>query len=39
MAVSYEEGNNFTKNMVTVLAEERITLCVYRTEAFIAGSL
>lgn len=39
VAVSYEEGNNFTKNMVTVLAEERITLCVYRTEAFIAGSL
>ena len=39
VAVSYEEGNNFTKNMVTVLAEERIALCVFRTEAFITGSL
>lgn len=39
VAISYEEGNNFTKNMVTVLAEERIALCVYRTEAFITGSL
>ena len=39
VAVSYEEGNNFTKNMVTVLAEERIALCVYRTEAFLTGSL
>ena len=39
VAVSYEEGNNFTKNMVTVLAEERLALCVFRTEAFITGSL
>ena len=39
IAISYEEGNNFTKNMVTVLAEERLALCVYRTEAFIDGSL
>lgn len=39
VAISYEEGNNFTKNMVTVLAEERLALCVYRTEAFITGSL
>lgn len=39
VAVSYEEGNNFTKNMVTVLAEERLALCVFRTEAFIKGSL
>ena len=29
---------DFVKNMVTILAEERIALCVYRTEAFITGS-
>jgi HK97 family phage major capsid protein len=39
VTISYEEGNNFTKNMVTVLAEERLALCVHRTEAFITGSL
>lgn len=39
VAISYEEGNNFTKNMVTVLAEERLALCVFRTEAFVTGSL
>ena len=37
--VSRENSDNFVKNMVTVLAEERIALCVYRTEAFITGSL
>jgi len=37
--VSREHSDNFTKNMVTILAEERIALCVYRTEAFITGSL
>jgi HK97 family phage major capsid protein len=36
---SYEDSTNFQKNMVTVRAEERIALCVYRTEAFISGSL
>lgn len=37
--VSRENSDNFVKNMVTVLAEERIALCVYRTEAFITGSV
>lgn len=37
--MSREDSDNFRKNMVTVLAEERLTLCVYRTEAFISGNL
>lgn len=37
--MSREDSDNFRRNMVTVLAEERLTLCVYRTEAFITGSL
>lgn len=37
--VSRENSDNFVKNMVTVLAEERIALIVYRTEAFIKGAL
>lgn len=37
--VSREHSDNFTKNMVTILAEERIALVVYRTQAFITGSL
>ena len=37
--VSLEHSDNFTKNMVTVLAEERVALATYRTEAFITGSL
>ena len=37
--VSRENSDNFVKNMVTVLAEERLTMVVYRTEAFITGSL
>lgn len=37
--ISRENDTNFVKNMVTVLAEERIALLVYRTEALIKGSL
>lgn len=37
--VSRDHSDNFTRNMVTVLAEERIALVTYRTESFIKASL
>ncbi|MFV2061707.1 MAG: phage major capsid protein [Gammaproteobacteria bacterium] len=37
--VSRENSDNFVKNMVTVLAEERIALVVFRTESFITAAL
>lgn len=37
--ISTEDGNNFTTNMVTVLAEERTALAVYRPEAFVTGDV
>lgn len=37
VAISYEDGDNFTKNMVTMLCEERIALTVKQTGAFIKG--
>ena len=35
--VSTEDGNNFTTNMVTIRAEERLALVVYRPESFVYG--
>jgi HK97 family phage major capsid protein len=37
VAISTEDSDNFRKNLVTILAEERATLAVYRPEAFIKG--
>lgn len=36
--ISYEDGDNFKKNMATLLAEERLALTVYRAASFISGS-
>lgn len=34
---STEDSDNFRKNLVTILAEERIGLAVYRPESFVKG--
>lgn len=36
--ISYEDGDNFKKNMATLLCEERLALTVYRPAAFVSGS-
>jgi HK97 family phage major capsid protein len=37
--VSTEDSDNFRRNLVTILAEERLALAVYRPEAFIKADL
>lgn len=37
VTVSTEDRDNFVKNMVTILCEERVGLTVYRPEAFVEG--
>ena len=36
--ISFEHANNFTANLATLLAEERIGLAVRRPESFIYGT-
>lgn len=38
MLLSFENSDNFVKNMATLLVEERLALTVYRPSAFVAGS-
>jgi len=39
VTVSTEDRDNFVKNMVTILCEERVGLTVFRPEAFVKGEL
>lgn len=36
--ISTEDSDNFRRNLVTILAEERLGLAVYRPEAFVKGT-
>ena len=37
--ISREHASFFTQNLVVILTEERLALCVYRPEAFVYGAL
>jgi len=39
VAISAEDRDNFVRNMLTILVEERLALALYRAEAFIKGRL
>lgn len=39
VAISFENKDNFERNMATLRVEERLALAIYRPEAFIKGTL
>ena len=39
IAIATENEDDFVKNMITILCEERLALAVFRPEAFVTGTL
>lgn len=39
IAISFENKDNFERNMATLRVEERLALAIYRPEAFVKGTL
>ena len=39
VAISFENKDNFERNMATLRVEERLALAIYRPEAFVKGTL